>query len=501
MTVEEARHSYLSELSDLGYSGTEVAEKARLLRRWFQFALAVYHPAIPAMLKSVDVKSLRSLGKQGRASVRAFLDRFRSSAESVSYLSLVSFIEENETECGMRERSRRGMLEGLAGTVEVASISEQLGRQVLGYLEKQSIMSADADSRAFLIHCFEKGWLGWNPHQGQRYATDRVFEPDFLGPAGGVWREGLREYLCTLRDERNLGAGGIDHYARKLKVFVEWLEGKGCDDVQVSTLKEFIECKRQQGVGESTLSKYLYSIRYFLEHLMSVGRLKRRDNPAAALRIRAHRHAERQTLNETEVKKVIDSMEQATYRSGGGVDIATVMAHFRAVRDLAMFLLFLFCGLRLSEVAEMRVEDLDGDKRGVRIQAKGNCRVRKKVREILVDERVWKALREYVRIRPHPGQQYLWIGWSGAPLRLSSLIKIIHHRIAEAGIIKAVSPHGLRATCASLYVKNGMDPYALKTLLGHTSLKTTMDHYARLTEDQLRQVWKKSNPLAGMDDE
>ena len=79
--------------------------------------------------------------------------------------------------------------------------------------------------------------------------------------------------------------------------------------------------------------------------------------------------------------------------------------------------------------------------------------------------------------------------------------KAIHARIRQAGLGEAVSPHGLRATCASLYVKKGMDPYSLKTLLGHESLKTTMDHYTRLTEGELREVWKRSNPLAGYDDE
>ena len=59
----------------------------------------------------------------------------------------------------------------------------------------------------------------------------------------------------------------------------------------------------------------------------------------------------------------------------------------------------------------------------------------------------------------------------------------------------------LRATCASLYVKRGMDPFSLKTLLGHESVTTTMDHYARLTEEELRAVWKRSNPLAGTDHE
>ena len=501
MIVEEARQKYLLELSNQGYSRGQVAGKESHLRRWFQFALALHHPAIPAMLKNVDIERLQSLGAKGRTSIMSFLDGFRSSAESVRYLSLMSYIAEQETDCGMRERSRRGMLAVLGGTVEVASISEQLAQQVLEYLRRRAAQGAPSDARAFLIYCFEKGWVGWNPHSARRSVIDRIFHPDFLGTGDGMWREGLRSYLCSLRDERNLGSGGIDYYARKLKVFVEWLEEKGYDDVQLSTLKEFIECKGRQGVGESTQSKYLFSIRYFLDYLIAVNRLKRKDNPAAELRIRGYRHAERETLTEGEVKQLIESLEQAIYRSGGGEDITTVKAHFRALRDLTMILFFLFCGFRLSEVVGMRMEDIDRDRHAVCIRAKGNRRVRMKARELLLDERVWKALRRYLRIRPHPRQQDLWIGWSGTPLSVSTFIRIIRVRITEAGIAKVVTPHGLRTTCASLYVKKGMDPYALKTLLGHTSLKTTMDHYVRLTEDELRQVWKRSNPLAGMDNE
>jgi site-specific recombinase XerD len=118
-----------------------------------------------------------------------------------------------------------------------------------------------------------------------------------------------------------------------------------------------------------------------------------------------------------------------------------------------------------------------------------------------LEDHAWKRLKAYLRIRAHRSQRYLWISWSGRPLRPAGIHRAIDARLKETGLSGAVSPHGLRATCASLYVKKGMDPYSLKTLLGHESLKTTMDSYARLTEEQLREVWKKTNPLAGYDDE
>lgn len=81
----------------------------------------------------------------------------------------------------------------------------------------------------------------------------------------------------------------------------------------------------------------------------------------------------------------------------------------------------------------------------------------------------------------------------------SGINKVITTRLKQAGIDKRISPHRLRATGTSLYVKKGMDPFSLKILKSHQSIATTMDKYVRLTEDELRAIWKKTNPLAGMD--
>jgi site-specific recombinase XerD len=282
---------------------------------------------------------------------------------------------------------------------------------------------------------------------------------------------------------------------------VKWLDAEGAGVLQLSKLQAFIDFKRGQGVSETTLSKQLYEIRPFMEYLIGTKRIPQRHNPATELRIKGQPPRRRQILSESQLKQLIESLENAVHTTANPPKAAVAARHFHAVRDLALVLLFALNGLRLSEVARMGLDDVHIDKKAVRIQGKGNRHARTKIREILLEGYAWKRLTDYLRIRAHRTQRYLWISWSGRPLRPLGIHNAVDARLKEAGLSGAVSPHGLRATCASLYVKKGMDPYSLKTLLGHETLKTTMDSYARLTEEELREVWKKTNPLAGYDDE
>jgi site-specific recombinase XerD len=437
----------------------------------------------------------------GHATVKAFQDRVRAANERIRYLNLATMEQDHPEILRPGQPQVTVLLEALGAEMDMQQITEALGRQLLSLAREASNERSHQTTQSFLRFCFEQGWLSWNPYVGQRFPVERVFEPDFLGPAGGRWADHARAYIRHLRDQRNLAPGGIDYYARKLRPLVVWLDGKGIRDLQLPILKAFLSHRRAADVSESTLSKYLYCIRPFLDFLIRSRRLRQQDNPAYALRIRSEPSRRRQTLSETELKRLIDVLEEAVYRTAHPEEARVAMLHFRAARDLALVLLFALCGLRLSEVARMRVEDVDMQRRTLLVQGKGHRSNRAKVRTVPVPELVWGKLVAYQRLRTHPGQPYLWISWTGVPLRPASINKAIHARIQQAGLGAAISPHGLRATCASLYVKRGMDPYALKSLLGHESLKTTMDHYVRLTESELREVWKRSNPLAGCDDE
>lgn len=493
MTVQQAVQVYLEQLKESGYSYSDRARKARILNRWFIIAVALHHPTVPSKLHALSFSSLPEASREEEA--KHFLEFFQKESASIKYLNLRVFLKAHPELFD----SATSVLRLLAGRLALKDISERVGKQMLEYLKTLSANRAVSYSRAFFVFCYEQGWLSWNPHRPQRAATERVFEADFLG--AGIWADRLRKYLKYLDEERNLSAGGIDYYARKLKVFTEWLEGHRCTDVQTATLKDFIRFKREQSLKETTLSKFLYSIRYFFDFLITQGLVKQKINPAQELRIKGHQYAKRQMLMETELKQVIDCLEQEVYVSRDAEEISGMILHFRAVRDLCLLLLFVLYGLRLSEMAGIRLDDIDFDKRSISIRAKGNRQVRKKNRTILIEEVGWRALGEYLKVRRYPGQPQLWISWKGGPLRASSINRTIHRCIHKAGIPKSISPHCLRTTCASLYVNKGMDPYSLKTLLGHESLNTTMDHYARLTEEQLREVWKNTNPLSGFDDE
>ena len=493
MTVNQAIKTYLEQLKTSGYSYGERARKARILRVWFLRALALYHPTLPSKVTGLSVSALPKTERTQAA--EHFLEVLRKATASVTYLNLGLFFESHPE----LSDSATGILRFLAGGLAVEAIGERVGARMLEHLKTISVPRVATYSRAFFIFCRERGWLSWNPHQRQRAATERIFEADFLG--SGIWSDRVRRYLKHLREQRNLSDGGIDYYGRKLKVFVEWLESRGHEKVQTTTVKEFIEHKRDEGLKDITLNKFLYTTRYFFDFLISEGLVSEKTNPAGGLQIKGHQYAQRQALTETELNELLDSLEQEIHKTKDAEDNATMAVHFRAVRDLCLLTLFVLYGLRLSEMAHIRLDDIDFEKRSIRIRAKGNREVREKRRTFLIEPVGWEVLQKYLKLRHYPEQPYLWISWSGRPLRASSINRLVHQRVEKAGIPKTISPHSLRTTCASLYVAKGMDPYSLKSLLGHESLKTTMDHYARLTEEQLREVWKKTNPLAGFDDD
>lgn len=497
MTVGQAVSIYLQQLQARGYSRGELARKERILSRLFTQTVALHYPEGPPLLKTLELSSLPA--QLSTKKVKEFISAFRKGNACVSYLSLYTFLEGRSQAYNSSNPSFINFLQWLGSRLTLKSISGELFQNVLKALESFSEERASSYCRAFLIYCYEQGWILWNSHYGQRFQTERVFEDDFLGT--GIWFNHLRKYLRYLKNERNLSAGGIDYYVRKLKCFARWIEDGGYKEVSVNTLKTFINHKRKEGLRESTLSKYLYSVRYFFDFLISNHMIEQKQNPAKHLRIKGYQYTKREALTEAELGEVIDLLEEEIHRTKHPEHACVMMKHFWALRDLCLFLLFVLYGLRLSEVGGMKLEDIDYDNRTIHIQAKGNREVRKKTRTLQIEKVVWRALLNYLKVRNHPGQPYLWISWKGCPLRTSSINNIIHRRVKKASIQKPISPHSLRTTCASLYVQRGMDPYSLKTLLGHMSLKTTMDHYTRLTEEQLRKVWKHTNPLAGFDDE
>ena len=513
MQLQKSIEVYLADLMQSGYTKQDIDRKAVILRRHLSYALALYHPAMLRTLLNLSEIRLynrgavkKDIGPQRREAAQRFVSVFRSRiVHGVSYITIAAWIHEYRLESGTAdtapcERAVEDLLRALALEIDLNTIVRNTYDHVLAYLKDYSVDRAENYSAAFFLHCRQHSWLSFEPPGRVKAPYMRTFEPDFLGTSTGLWTRRLRLYVEYLKNEKNLSDGGIDFYVRKLRVFVQWLEAQGIDkQINTPALKDFLAEREKQGAKASTRAKYVYTVRYFFDFLIYRGLQK--DNPANNLSIKADPEPEGQILTELEVVRVIEYLENQIFENKDAQELKQRTIHFRALRDLNLFLLFILTGVRLSEACGMRLEDLDFTRRSVRIKAKGNRTYRKKYREILLPGALWSRLTRYLRAHRHPGPGWLWISWSGQPMTASGVNKVIAHRVQEAGVPKHISPHRLRATCASLYVRKGMDPFSLKTLLGHESITTTIDHYARLTEEELRAVWKRSNPMAGIDDE
>jgi len=508
MKYQKAVESYIKNLTEAGYSKVEIARKKATLSKYLTYALVLFHPGIDESLRKIEHPSFYLRGKiyfnekpERIRDVNRFLDILREEQREVRYLNLYLFIKSHRKDFldNNKNDAVDRFLRAIGFSINLSSITKSVFKQSMDYLKIQARVRAESDSQLFILYCFNQGWVSFDPRKQKREIYAQVFEPNFLSSFHDRWQKALSDYISYLRYERNLSLGGIDYQVRKLKVFVLWLSEHKIKHPTKDIIKQFLEFKKENGVKDITLSKYLYTIKYFFDFLIDKGQFK--INPAHELRLKNRFYSEGDVLTEKEVFKVIEYLDRKIAESKNKKGPVHRREHFIALRNLCMFHIFLSTGLRLSEISGIKLRDINHSKKTIRITAKGNKTVRQNIREINLDYYLWETLKRYLNMRKDYSQEYLWISSNDTPLSNSGINRSIKRLIQKAGINKNISPHRLRATCVSLYVKKGMDPFSLKNIMGHQSIATTMDKYTRLSEEELRDIWKKTNPLAGLDDE
>jgi site-specific recombinase XerD len=150
-------------------------------------------------------------------------------------------------------------------------------------------------------------------------------------------------------------------------------------------------------------------------------------------------------------------------------------------RDYCMLLTLIDTGIRLSELANLKVEDIDYEQNMFRVMGKGQ-----KERFVPFGRRVAKALLKYqLKSRPEPiGTDKFWLRHDGRPLLSKRIQKLICAYGQKAGL-KRCYAHKLRHTSSVMYLRNGGDVFSLQKKLGHRSLVMTR-HYANLADSDIR---------------
>ncbi len=287
------------------------------------------------------------------------------------------------------------------------------------------------------------------------------------------------EFLDYLTLERSLSPNTISAYRKDLSKFLGFLREKRKPDARAMVhedLVEFIYMLKEQSLKASSVARNIVAIKVFYRYLVSQKHLN--QDPT----------------------ELLDSPRLGRYLPGvlsvEEVDrlLRTINANGQAkVRDLACFELMYACGLRVSELVNLRLVDIDFQLGVIRCMGKGG-----KERIIPMGRTAGEVLERYLR-EARPGllkgreSVYLFLGRGGTRLSRQMIWKLIRAYCREAGITKSVSPHTLRHSFATHLLERGADLRIVQELLGHSNISTTQI-YTHLDQDRLKSVHRKFHP-------
>jgi integrase/recombinase XerC len=292
-------------------------------------------------------------------------------------------------------------------------------------------------------------------------------------------------YLRHLADERQLSENTVKAYRRDLEDLEEFLTGYvGTPEwewatVDRLTLRSFLGSLQRRGLARRTMARKLSAIRTFFRFLNLEEEVP--GNPARAIR---SPRGER-TLPEHVGRDGIRSLFRLAEAGAAENTLA-------GTRSLAALELLYGSGMRLSELHDLDMGDLDLIGEKARVEGKG-----RKERVVPLTGSAVRAIRRYEPRRAEAGapprRGPLLVNPSGGRLSRRSIQKAVRDLLERAGEGEGVSVHSLRHSFATHLLDGGADLMAVKELLGHASLSTTRI-YTHTSRERLRQVYRDAHP-------
>ena len=279
-----------------------------------------------------------------------------------------------------------------------------------------------------------------------------------------------------LKYERNYSVHTIRAYMNDLAEFEEFLAETSTEIEKVnSKIINLYSLNLYTRNSKSTVSRKLTTLRSFFNYMVRKGNLK--QNPAKLIPLPKKEKALPVFLSVDEVFKLIDSIDPE--------DILPL-------RDLAILELLYASGLRVSELAKIKVLDIDHRENFVKVSGKGN-----KERVVPFGSNARETLLQYLTRRNElkPKEDFLFLNNRGNGLTTRSIERIVKKYGLLSGISKKISPHALRHTFATHLLGGGADLRSIQELLGHSSLSTTQ-RYTHTSIEQIMKIYDKTHPRA-----
>lgn len=288
----------------------------------------------------------------------------------------------------------------------------------------------------------------------------------------------VRAYHRYLKLQRGYSANTLDAYERDLLKLLNYLEQeqKHVLDVELPDLQHFAASLHDIGINARSQCRILSGIRSFYHFLQLDG--YREDDPTELLESPVLGQHLPEVLSTDEV----DILENS-------IDLSKWEGH----RNRAIIEVLFSCGMRVSELVNLKLSNLFLNEQYVRIFGKGA-----KERLVPISSKAIKELQNWFIDRNlmniKPGEEdYVFLNRRGAHLTRTMILIMIKRQAVEAGITKTISPHTLRHSFATALLEGGADLRAIQAMLGHESISTT-EIYTHIDMTTLRQQILEHHP-------
>jgi len=309
----------------------------------------------------------------------------------------------------------------------------------------------------------------------------------------------VKQFLDYLKLEKHFSDYTIKSYGADLVQFCSFLSGEighanatpgatamtneQVDDKQLKceplTIREFLAYLYAQNYTKSTTARKLATLRSFFKFLIRRGQVS--VNPLSTIRTPKQEKRLPKCLDLEQVQKLLDAPDDTG---------------LLGARDKAMLEVLYSSGIRVSELVELEISDLDLQEGILRVRGKG-----RKDRLTPIGSQAIHAVQRYLELRNadtrtqgQPSQR-VFLNKHGESLSTRSVRRKLDKYLVEAGLDPGISPHTLRHSFATHLLNNGADLRSVQELLGHQSLSTTQI-YTHLTTTRVKQVYDDAHPHA-----
>lgn len=297
------------------------------------------------------------------------------------------------------------------------------------------------------------------------------------------WVETKKGYEIFLRLEKSLSQNSVSAYVNDINKLILFFEGHfpgvAPDNVKLAQLRKFVEWMNEKGVSPRTQARTISGIKSFYKYLLIEEVVE--NDPTTLLESPKIGRKLPDVLSHEEINSLIESID---------------LAKPEGLRNKAILETLYSCGLRVSELVNLRLSNLHFEQEFVKISGKGE-----KERLVPISKRAIEHIKKYMtgyrkKLKiEKTSENILFLNRRGRKLSRVMIFTIIKNLAEKNSMKKSISPHTFRHSFASALVQGGADLRAVQEMLGHESILTT-EIYTHLDKEFLKETVNKFHPRA-----